>query len=127
MDPDVDGQFYPYSGEDFVGGTDPNRNYGEPLWGDCAGNEGCSWLSGAQTYSGPAPFYEPETAAVASFLKSHPNIVTLESLHSGVNEIYPPWWLYPDDPAKMTMDQSYHGSVAQYISQQTGYEVSLGR
>jgi hypothetical protein len=126
MDPDVDGLYYPYSGEDFVGGTDPNRNYGEPTWGDCAGGEGCSWLSGAPTYCGPAPFSEPETAAVEAFLMSHPNIVTLESLHSGVNEIYPPWWLYPDDAAKTTMDESYHDSVAQYISQQTGYEVLYG-
>ena len=126
QDPDGDGLYYPYSGEDFVGGTDPNRNYGEPLWGDCFGDEGCSWLSGAQTYCGPAPFSEPETAAVEAFLLSHPNIVTLESLHSGVNEIYPPWWLYPDDPAKTTMDESYHDSVAQYISQQTGYEVLYG-
>ena len=126
MDPDGDGQYYPYSGEDFVGGTDPNRNYGEPLWGDCFGDEGCSFLSGAQTYCGPAPFSEPETAAVGAFLRSYPNIVTLESLHSGVNEIYPPWWLYPDDPAKNTMDESYQDSVAQYISQQTGYDVLYG-
>lgn len=125
-DPDGDGLYYPYSGEDFVGGTDPNRNYGEPLWGDCFGDEGCSWLSGAQTYCGPAPFSEPETAGVEAFLMSHPNIVTLESLHSGVNEIYPPWWLYPDDPAKTTMDESYHDSMAQYISRQTGYEVLYG-
>lgn len=125
-DPDDDGIFYPYSGEDFVGGTDPNRNYGSPTWGDCADGVGCSFLSGAQTYLGPAPFSEPETAAVATFLTSHPNIVTMESLHSGVNEIYPPWWLYPDDPTKTTMDESYQDSVAQYISQQTGYEVLYG-
>ena len=75
---------------------------------------------------GPAPFSEPETAAVAAFLHSHPTISTLESLHSGVNEIYPPWWLYPDDPAKTTLDESYQDSVAQYISQQTGYEVLYG-
>jgi hypothetical protein len=72
------------------------------------------------------PFSEPETAAVAAFLQAHPNIATLESLHSGVNEIYPPWWLYPDDPAKTTMDESYQDSVAQYISRQTGYEVLYG-
>jgi len=126
MDPDGDGDFYPYSGEDFVGGTDPNRNYGSPTWGDCYDNVGCSFLSGAQTYLGPGPFSEPETAAVAAFLQSHPNISTLESLHSGVNEIYPPWWLYPDDAAKTTMDESYQDSVARYISQQTGYEVLYG-
>jgi hypothetical protein len=126
IDPDEDGKFYPYSGEDFVGGTDPNRNYGSPTWGDCDDNVGCSFLSGAQTYLGPVPFSEPETAAVAVFLQSHPNISTLESLHSGVNEIYPPWWLYPDDPAKTTMDESYQDSVAQYISHQTGYEVLYG-
>jgi hypothetical protein len=126
VDPDEDGEFYPYSGEDFIGGTDPNRNYGSPTYGDCYDNIGCSFLSGAQTYLGPGPFSEPETAAVAAFLRSHPNISTLESLHSGVNEIYPPWWLYPDDPAKSTMDESYQDSVAQYISQQTGYEVLYG-
>jgi hypothetical protein len=125
-DPDGDGVFNSYSGEDFVGGTDPNRNYGSPAWGNCDDDEGCSFLSGAQTYCGPSAFSEPETTAVAAFLKDHPNVVTLESLHSGVNEIYPPWWIYPDDPAKTTMDESYQDSVAQYISQQTGYEVLYG-
>ena len=66
MDPDGDGQFYPYSGEDFVGGTDPNRNYGEPLWGDCDDDVGCSFLSGVQTYCGPVLFSEPETVAAGS-------------------------------------------------------------
>ncbi len=126
VDPDGDAQFGPYSGEDFVGGTDPNRNYGDPFWGDCANDEGCSWRSGAQTYCGPAPFSEPETAAVMTFLSAHHNIVSLESLHSGVNEIYPPWFLYEDDPDGNTMDQAYHDAVAQYISQQTGYEVIYG-
>lgn len=126
LDPDDDGEFGPYSGEDWVGGTDPNRNYGEPLWGDCLNDEGCSWKSGAQTYAGPAPFSEPETAAVAAFLRSHPNIGTLESLHSGVNEIYPPWYIYPDPSDNATMDEAYQDAVAQYISQTTGYEVVYG-
>lgn len=125
-DPDGDGLFYPYSGEDFVGGTDPNRNYGDPLWGDCADDDGCSFLSGSQTYAGPAPFSEPETAAVAAFMRAHPNIISLESFHSGVNEIYPPWWVYPDAEDKSTMDLSYQDAVAQYISQETGYEVFYG-
>lgn len=126
IDPDGDGMFSPYSGEDFVGGTDPNRNYGGPLWGDCHNDDGCSFLSGAQTYAGPTPFSEPETAAVAAFMRSHPNIVTLESLHSGINEIYPPWFIYPDAADKSSMDMSYHDSVAQYISEETGYEVVYG-
>jgi hypothetical protein len=125
-DPDGDGLFSPYSGEDFVGGTDPNRNYGSPLWGDCDNDDGCSFFSGAQTYAGPSPFSEPETDAVAAFMRSHPNIVTLESLHSGINEIYPPWFIYPDAEDKSVMDVSYHDSVAQYISQETGYEVVYG-
>jgi Zinc carboxypeptidase len=120
LDPDGDGLYSPYSGEDFVGGTDANRNYGEPRWGDCAGDLGCSWLSGSPEYAGPNPFSEPETAAVAAFLRSHPNIVSLESLHSGENVIYPPDRLYPDDLALNTMDQRYQDAVAQYISQETG-------
>ncbi len=126
FDNDGDGLFGPYSGEDFVGGTDPNRNYGEPLWGDCENDEGCSWLSGAQTYAGPNPFSEPETAAVSEFLREHPNIGTVESLHSGVNEIYPPWYLFPDPEDNSTMDEAYQDAVAQYISQETGYEVIYG-
>lgn len=126
IDPDGDGLFAPYSGEDFVGGTDPNRNYGGPEWGDCENDEGCSFLSGAQTYAGPVPFSEPETAAVAAFIRSHANIVTLESLHSGINEIYPPWFINPDTGDKSSMDMSYHDSVAQYISRETGYEVVYG-
>ncbi|MEH0020680.1 MAG: M14 family zinc carboxypeptidase [Desulfobacter sp.] len=126
FDNDGDGLFSPYSGEDFVGGTDPNRNYGEPLWGDCANDEGCSWLSGSQTYSGPVPFSEPETAAVARFLRNHPNVVTVESLHSGINEVYPPWYIFPDPDDNATMDEAYQDAVGQYISQETGYEVVYG-
>ncbi|MCP4746359.1 MAG: hypothetical protein GY874_09505 [Desulfobacteraceae bacterium] len=125
-DPDGDGTFGPYSGEDFVGGADPNRNYGEPEWGKCDEDRGCSWKSGSQTYAGPEPFSEPETAAVAAFMRSHPNIVSLESLHSGINQIYPPWFLFEDDPGNTTMDQAYTDAVAQYISQETGYEVKYG-
>lgn len=121
VDPDGDGLYNAYSGEDFIGGVDPNRNYGDPLWGECENDEGCSWLSGAQTYAGPRPFSEPETEAVALFLRTHPNIVSLESLHSGINEIYPPWWLYND-----SMDKQYQDDVAQYISRETGYEVFYG-
>lgn len=123
FDPDGDGAYSAYSGEDSVGGVDANRNFGEPRWGDCAGDDGCSWLSGSLFYAGPEPFSEPETAAVAAFLRSHPNIVSVESLHSGVTKIYPPDWIYPDDAALNTMDQRYQDSVAQYIAAETGYEV----
>ncbi len=125
-DPDSDGLYATYSGEDFVGGVDPNRNYGDPVWGQCEEDDGCSWLAGDQTFCGLEPFSEPETAAVAAFLQTHPNIVTLESLHSGINEVYPPWFLFPDDGKKTTMDESYHDSIAQYISELTDYAVIYG-
>ena len=62
MDPGGDGQFYAYSRGDFVAGTDPYRNYGEPLWGDCDDDVGYSFLSGVQTYCGPVLFSEPSPA-----------------------------------------------------------------
>ena len=48
VDLDSDGVYAPYSGEDFIGGVDLNRNFGEPRWGDCATDTDCSFLSPSQ-------------------------------------------------------------------------------
>ncbi len=44
-------------------GVDPNRN-----WGHRWGGEGASTSPCAETYRGPRPFSEPETAAIRDFI-----------------------------------------------------------
>ena len=46
-------------------GVDPNRN-----WGHRWGGEGASTSPCAETYRGPRPFSEPETAAIRDFIMS---------------------------------------------------------
>ena len=51
------------SGNGACRGVDPNRN-----WGHRWGGEGASTSPCAETYRGPRPFSEPETAAVRDFI-----------------------------------------------------------
>lgn len=71
-------------GEDPPGGVDPNRNYDS------------HWVLGssnprADSYRGPTPFSEPETAAVRDFVRARPNIATALSYHSGTDMLLHPW------------------------------------
>ena len=57
-------------------GVDLNRNFGRG-WG----GPGSSGSPGSQTYRGPAPFSEPETAAIKDLVEKH-DFVTSVSFHS---------------------------------------------
>jgi hypothetical protein len=74
-------------------GVDPNRNYGY-LWGSA----GASSRPGDDTYGGPYPFSEPETAAIRDFARKH-NFVFAISYHTYSQLILYPWgWSYEDAP-----------------------------
>ncbi len=74
--PNADGSF----------GVDLNRNFGYQ-WGCCGGS---SSDPATEIYRGPAPFSEPESAALRDFAASHPNITVSLNLHS-----YGEWILWP--------------------------------
>ncbi len=81
VDNDGDG----YSGEDWIGGVDPNRNY-PYAWGEVYGEQDPQ----SEVYQGPAPASEPEVRAIMSYMTSRKPIVAI-SLHSGIEKLLYPW------------------------------------
>lgn len=76
-------------------GVDLNRNYGFK-WG--LDNVGSSENTESEVYRGPAPFSEPETQAVRSFVLDHDFKIALNYHTYGGFLIYP--YGYTDDPAE---------------------------
>ncbi len=88
-------------------GVDLNRNYGYQ-WGG-SGSSGDTY---SETYRGPAPFSEPETKAVADFLKlqSPKALITYHSYSQLI--LYP--WGYTNSAAS---DNSLHKSLAKSMAE----------
>jgi hypothetical protein len=93
IDNDGDGLF----NEDWIGGVDPNRNYGYQWNATVQSGSLYPW---AEDYRGPAPFSEPETQAIRDLALSH-DFKYAVSFHSGAESIGYPWGytydLTPDD------------------------------
>lgn len=70
-------------------GVDLNRNYGPHFMWNSA-NGGSSTSSGSETYRGTAPFSEPETRAIDSFIRAHA-IKTCFNYHTFSNLLIYPW------------------------------------
>lgn len=104
IDNDSDG----YSGEDWIGGVDLNRNYGY-AW------EGGSTDPRTEDYGGPAPFSEPETQAIRDLVQTR-NIKYGIDFHSGTELILYPWGFTYDPPP----DQSTFIEISQNLSSLTG-------
>jgi len=81
IDNDEDG----YSGEDWIGGVDLNRNY-PYAWGEVYGHQ----YPESEVYQGPEPASEPEVKAIMSYMTSRKPIIAI-SLHSGIEKLLYPW------------------------------------
>ncbi|KAH9529559.1 Sodium-dependent noradrenaline transporter [Dermatophagoides farinae] len=78
----------------FCVGVDPNRNYGYQWSRTGSSGNPCS-----NTYHGPRPFSEPETAAIASYVMQNKDKIKLFlSLHSYSQLILTPWGWTKDLP-----------------------------
>jgi murein tripeptide amidase MpaA len=77
-------------------GVDLNRN-----WSFQWGGGGASTNPGDETYRGPFPFSEPESAAMRDFYVARPNIVANIDFHSYSQLVLSPWG-YTVDPAPKT-------------------------
>ncbi|XP_027198544.1 carboxypeptidase B-like isoform X2 [Dermatophagoides pteronyssinus] len=78
----------------FCVGVDPNRNYGYQWSRTGSSGNPCS-----NTYHGPRPFSEPETASIASHVMQNKNNIKLFlSLHSYSQLILTPWGWTKDLP-----------------------------
>lgn len=99
-------------------GVDPNRNYGYK-WG--LDNVGSSGNPGSDTYRGPAPFSEPETAAIRDLVNSK-NFVFMINYHSYSNLYLWPWgydFIYTDE-------DDFFSAVGESLAAYNGYTPTVG-
>ncbi len=93
-------------------GVDPNRN-----WGFEWGGEGASTNPGNDTYRGPSPFSEPETAALRDFVIARPRIVAHIDFHTFSQLILSPWGYtsnLPPEPVQ-TIFNRLNGDMAREV------------
>ena len=89
---DISGGKYKYwrknrrDNKDGTFGVDLNRNYGFKWGTGGSSNDGSS-----DVFMGPAPFSEPETAAVRDFVSGHTNLKMLLTFHSFSELVLYPW------------------------------------
>ncbi|MBI5625248.1 MAG: zinc carboxypeptidase [Elusimicrobia bacterium] len=96
-------------------GVDLNRNYGYH-WCET----GASSDPRAETYCGPAPFSEPETASVKSFLEARNNIKVLLTYHTFSELILYPWG-YTDTPISEAPALKAYKAMAETMAKMNGY------
>lgn len=96
-------------------GVDLNRNYGYK-WG----GPGSSSSPYSETYRGPAPFSEPETAAIKAFVEGHKNITIVLSYHTFSELVLYPWGHTYDSIADEKALR-IHEVMAQEMGRMTGY------
>jgi len=94
--------------EDWIGGVDPNRNYGY-AWN--ASTQSGSTNPQSETYKGPIPFSEPETQAMRDLALQHDFKYAI-SFHSGIELIIYPWG-YTDT---LTLDDSLFREIGGNLS-----------
>jgi murein tripeptide amidase MpaA len=101
-------------------GVDDNRNYSVNFGGDGSSDYPCD-----ETYHGPYPFSELETAAMRDFAIAHPQIVASQSYHSYSQLFMSPWgWtstLPADNDTFMEVDQTSHDLILAVHGMQYDY------
>jgi carboxypeptidase T len=99
-----------------VFGVDLNRNYGTD-WG--YDNQGSSPVRNDLTYRGPAPFSEPETAAIRDFVQAHRFRYAID-FHSGAGRCY----LYPWGHRRLSgVDEETFRTIGRLMARGNGYQV----
>jgi len=96
-------------------GVDLNRNYSYE-WG--RDNSGSSPSPGSQTYRGPAPFSEPETAALRDFALTR-DFRAAFNYHSYSNVLLHSWGYAP---GVYTPDQDLFTAISAEMTRVNGYE-----
>ncbi|MGE3972961.1 MAG: M14 family metallopeptidase [Bdellovibrionales bacterium] len=96
-------------------GVDLNRNYSYQ-WG----TTGTSSNPRSDVYKGTAPFSEPETMAIKTFLERKTNVTIQVSFHTFSELILYPWgWTY--SPLENARDLQVHKTMAETMAQWNGY------
>lgn len=103
-------------------GVDPNRN-----WGFRWGGEGASTSPCSETYRGPRPFSEPETAAIRDFiLQRNTQIKIYITFHSFGQYILYPWGYAAVDSEDSNDLHAMGDAAADAINRVTGRGYSVG-
>jgi len=100
-------------GEDKPGGVDLNRNYPYE-WGVQFGTDDPS----NEIYRGKYPLSEPETYALASYVRSY-NFKAAVTLHAGLATIFTPWFC---DPEAECPDHELYSEVGEELESLTGLD-----
>jgi len=96
-------------------GVDLNRNYSYG-WG----RGGSSGSTGSDIYRGEAPFSEPETQTIKSFVESHLNSKILVSVHTFSELILYPWG-HTDSPISNEKDRQAFQNMAETMARWNKY------
>jgi len=96
-------------------GVDLNRNYSYQ-WG----TGGSSSDPASDTYKGPQPFSEVESAAVKNYVEAHSNITILLSVHSFSKLILYPWG-HKYNSIETGADLQVHSTMARKMAEWNGY------
>lgn len=97
-------------------GVDLNHNYDAGFAAYKAVEKKLGILLGRTKYSGPAPESEPETAAVAAFLRFQPSVRAVLTMHTQGEEIY-----YTSGGKEAPRSRELAGALARL----TGYRLSV--
>lgn len=97
-------------------GVDLNRNYAFK-WG----TGGSSNNPSSDTYMGPRPFSEPETAALKKYIETHTNISILLSFHTFSELILYPWG-HTKNAIANARDQQLYETMAKTMSKWNNYK-----
>ncbi|MEA1916140.1 MAG: M14 family zinc carboxypeptidase, partial [Campylobacterota bacterium] len=102
-------------------GVDLNRNFSVGF----SPNKDAS----SNVYSGPAPFSEPETSALKTFVEAHPNITIALDYHSQGNVIFPAHNFIHEDAVEATDLNTLSANMAEEIRKVSGreYGVHMGK
>jgi murein tripeptide amidase MpaA len=92
-------------------GVDLNRNWGHG-WGLDSGSSGQPCID---TYRGPAPFSEPETAALRDFIRARPQVRYQHDMHSYGQLLLAPWGYTNALPPGHSTFQALGAALAQAI------------
>jgi hypothetical protein len=108
--------------QNWYDGVDLNRNYGY-LWGAAGASSDPKY----DTYGGPYPFSEPESAAIRNFARQHDFVFAI-SFHTYSQLILYPWgWSYencPDNDVFVSVGNQMHNVITNTaLSQFPGYTV----
>ncbi|MEL7362821.1 MAG: M14 family zinc carboxypeptidase, partial [Bacteroidota bacterium] len=95
-------------------GVDPNRNYGYEWARD---DTGSSPMGSSETYRGPAPFSDPETASLRDFVESRDFRLAF-NYHSFSDVLIHPWGY---EVNALTPDSSRYSSYAALMTEANGY------